>query len=203
MICTKIYRLECAVCKFKKKECWIYLVRGTKNTFDILEVIITKKPAEKIFDLAKDITLTTDASEHSISGILAWESHPMIYFSRRITNTEFNYSNIKKEALAIVWTTTRARQILIGKELFWERNHNPLEFIFNPGKELPKATTSRILKWTIRLMAFDFNIKCQKKCNSTRRCTMKIAILQGVKRKNRKIWRYSFTLVRDWCFVFR
>ena len=35
-------------------------------------------------------------------------------------NTEFNYSNIEKEVLVIVWTTTRARQFLIGKNLFWK-----------------------------------------------------------------------------------
>ena len=71
---------------------------------------MAKKPIVKIFDLKKDITLTTDASEHSIFGILSQEGHPMMYLSRRLTNTEFNYLNIEKETLAIVWTTTRVRQ---------------------------------------------------------------------------------------------
>ena len=38
-------------------------------------------------------------------------------------------------------------------------NHRPLEFIFNPRKELPKVTISRILRKAIRLMAFDFDIE--------------------------------------------
>ena len=76
---------------------------------------MAKKPVVKIFDPKKNITLTTDASEHSISGILSQEGHPIMCLSRRLTNTEFNYSNVEKEALAIVWTTTRARQFLIGK----------------------------------------------------------------------------------------
>ena len=79
---------------------------------------MAKKLVVKIFDPKKDITLTTDASEHSISGILSQEGHPIMYLSRRLTNTEFNYSNIEKEALAIVWTTTRTRQFLIGKKFF-------------------------------------------------------------------------------------
>ena len=41
-------------------------------------------------------------------------------------------------------------------------DHRPLEFIFNPRKELPKVTTSRILRWTIGLMAFDFDIEYVK-----------------------------------------
>ena len=71
-------------------------------------LLMAKKPVVKIFDPKKDITLTTDAREHSISGILLQKRHP-------IMNIEFNNSNIEKEALAIVWTTTRAQQFLIGK----------------------------------------------------------------------------------------
>ena len=80
---------------------------------------MAKKPVVKIVDPKKDITLSIDANEHSISGILSQERHSM-YLSKRLTNTEFDYSNIEKAALAIVWTTTRARQFLIGKKFFWE-----------------------------------------------------------------------------------
>ena len=85
-----------------------------------------------------------------------------MYFSRRLRNTEFNYLNIEKEALAIVWTTTRAQQFLIGKKIIFRSDHRPLEFIFNSRKELPKVTTSRILRWVKRLMAFDFDIEYVK-----------------------------------------
>ena len=54
---------------------------------------MAKKPEVNIFDPEKDITLTTVASEHSISGILSQEGHPIMYLSRRLTDTEFNYSN--------------------------------------------------------------------------------------------------------------
>ena len=123
---------------------------------------MVKKPVVKIFDPKKDITLTTDASEHSISGILLQEGHPVIYLSRRLTNTDYNDSNIEKGALAIVWTTARAWQFLIGKRFLLRSDPRPLEFIFNLRKELPKVTTSRILRWTIRLMAFDFDIEYVK-----------------------------------------
>ena len=59
--------------------------------------------------------LTTDVNKHSIPEILSQEGHLIMYLSRRQTNAEFSYSNIEKDALAIVWTTTRARQFLIGK----------------------------------------------------------------------------------------
>jgi hypothetical protein len=88
--------------------------------------------------------LTTDASEHSISGILSQDGHPIMYLSRRLSDTECNYSNIEKKALAIVWTINRAHQFLIGKKFLLRSDHRPLEFMFNPTKELPKVATTRI-----------------------------------------------------------
>ena len=48
------------------------------------------------------------------------------------------------------------------KKFLLRSDHRPLEFIFNPRKELLKVTTSRILRWAIRLMAFDFDIEYVK-----------------------------------------
>ena len=81
---------------------------------------MAKKAVVKVCNPKKDITLTTDATEQAISGILSQEGHPMMYLSRRLTNTEFNYSNIEKESRAIVWTTTRAQKFLLEKKTFWE-----------------------------------------------------------------------------------
>ena len=48
---------------------------NNKKAFDRLKVIMAKKPVVKIVDPKNGITLTTDASEHSISGILSQEGH--------------------------------------------------------------------------------------------------------------------------------
>ena len=107
-----------------------------------------------------------------------------MYLSRRLRKTEFNYSNTKKEALAILWTTTKARQFLKGKKILIS-DHRPLEFIFYPRKDSPKATTSRILRWAIRLMAFDFDIEYIKG-NSIPRVDP-LSRLRFYKEKNLKI----------------
>ena len=126
-----------------------------QNPFDRLNVIMVKKPNVKIFDPKKDITVTTDVSGHLSSK----EGRPIMYLSRRLRNTEFNFSNTKKEALAIVWTTTRLRKFLIGKKKNWEVI---IESIFNPRKKLPKVTTPRILRWAIWLIAFNSDIEYLK-----------------------------------------
>ena len=47
---------------------------------------------------------------------------------------------------------------MLGERFLLKSDHRPLEFMFNPRKELPKVTSCRILKWAIKLMAFDFDI---------------------------------------------
>ena len=110
-----------------------------KKSFDRLKVIMAKKLVVKMFDPTKDITLTTDASEHSISGKLSQEGNPIMYLSGKLKNTEFNYSIIEKETFAIVWTTSRA-WVFNWEKIILRSDHTPLEFIFNPRKELLKVT---------------------------------------------------------------
>ena len=81
-----------------------------------------------------------------------------MYMSRRLSPAERNYSNIEREALAIVWSTFRARHFLVGTKFTLRSDHRPLEFIFNPRRELPKVTSARLLRWAIQLMAFDYEV---------------------------------------------
>lgn len=46
----------------------------------------------KVFYLAKDITLTTDTSEHSVLGIRS-QGHPKMYLPRMLGKAELNYLN--------------------------------------------------------------------------------------------------------------
>ena len=81
-----------------------------------------------------------------------------MYRSRKLLSAECNYSNIEKEALATVWSMKRAQKFLLGKRFLLKSRHKPLEFFFNPRKELPRVTSSRVLRWAIKIMAFDFDI---------------------------------------------
>ena len=52
----------------------------------------------------------------------------------------------------------RAQNFLFGKKLILKSDHKPLEFLLNPRKELLGETSSKILRWTIKIVAFDFDI---------------------------------------------
>ena len=97
-----------------------------------------------------------------MSAILSQDDHPLMYLSKKLTSAEDNYSNIEKNALVIVWSTERARQSLLGRKSLLKPDHKTLQLIFNPQKVFPKVMLLHILKWAIKLMAFDFDIEYVK-----------------------------------------
>ena len=59
--------------------------------------------------------MTTDASEKAIGRVLSQEGHPVIYVPKKLSQAEQNYSNLEREALAIVFVVTRLKQFLLGR----------------------------------------------------------------------------------------
>ena len=109
-----------------------------------------------------------------------------ICFSERRICTQFNPSTVK----GIPWyLRPDAPVIYTGAFLIWQLGRvggqyvTPLEFIFNPRKELSKVTTSRIIRWAVRLMAFDFDIEYVKR-NSIAHvdALSRLRFLQGVQK---------------------
>ena len=145
--------------------------------------------------IQKGSLLTTDVSEHSISEILSQERHPIMYSSRRLTNAEFNYSNVEKNDFGH----------LIGKKFLLRSDHRPLEFIFHSRKELPKVTTSRIQRLAIRLLAFEFDIEYVKGNSIPHVAALsRLWFYKESKDKTEEEFEHTFiTLGRDLCFVFR
>ena len=133
-----------------------------QQAFDYLKKVLSTKPVIGIFDINKEVTLTTDASEKALSGILSQNDHPVFYMSRKLTASESKYSNIEREALAIVWCTNRARSFLLGRKFKLISDHLPLHFLFNPHSALPKVTSARIQRWALHMAAFDYEIEYMK-----------------------------------------
>ena len=76
-----------------------------------------------------------------------------------MSQAEQNYSKIEREALAIVFVVTRLKQFLLGRRCTLQTDHKPLKYLFAADEEIPKTATSRITRWAIALMVFDFELK--------------------------------------------
>ena len=89
--------------------------------------------------------------------MLTQNGRPVIFVSRVLTSAEKNYSNVEREALAVVWSILRLRLLLLGRRFNLVTDHKPLLAIYG-GATVPKVASSRLIRWSIALQSYDFVI---------------------------------------------
>ena len=146
--------------ELRKKGVTFHWSKQCDDSFETLKRVISKAPVVQPYSLQKEATLTTDASKFTLAAVLTQNGHPVIYISRHLSDAEKNYSNIEREALAIVWAVTRLKDFLLGRKFSINTDHKPLQFLFGENKEIPHATaSSRIIRWALTLMQYDYEIQ--------------------------------------------
>ena len=105
-------------------------------------------PPVQPYSLKKAATVTTDASEKANGGVPSQEGHPVIYVSRKLTPAEQNYSNIEREALAIVFVVTRLKQFPLRRRFTLQTDHKALKYLFAPDEEIIPKTDEEIIPKT-------------------------------------------------------
>lgn len=99
----------------------------------------------------EEFNLQTDASEHGIGGVL-YQKHGIIgYFSKKLNDTEMNYSIVEKEMFAIIKNLEHFNNIIAGYKvkiycdnrncLFKSKNNNP-----------------RMTRWKLLLNEYDYTL---------------------------------------------
>ena len=85
--------------------------------------------------------------------------HPICFAFRSLTPAEKKYSQLDKEALAIVFGFTRFHQYLYGRNFTLLTDHKPLVHLFNPTRSIPQMAASRIQRWNLTLSAYSYTIR--------------------------------------------
>ena len=117
------------------------------------------------FDQAKETELITDASPWELSAILSQKTPSqedrkiVVYVSRSLTDTEKQYSQTEKEALAIVWAIERLHLYLYGAHFTLYTYCKPIQLISHNAKSKPPA---HIERWNLRLQGYDFTMEHTK-----------------------------------------
>ena len=105
--------------------------------------------------------ICADASAYGLGAVLLQQQHddewkPVAFASRSMTETERRYSQIEKEALALVWACEKFADYVIEKPILLETDHKPLVPLL--GKTNLDCLPPRVLRFQIRLMRFDYSI---------------------------------------------
>ena len=91
--------------------------------------------------------------------VLSQKEHPVIYVSRKSSQAEQNYSNIEREAIAIVFEVTRLKQFLLELRFTLQTDLKHLKYLFAPDKEIPQTASIRITRRAVVMMGFGFQLK--------------------------------------------
>ncbi|CAD7089700.1 unnamed protein product [Hermetia illucens] len=130
---------------------WTFL---EQEAFDTLRRALYHPPILEIYDVKRQHEVHTDASSNGIAGVLLQESDnglkPVMYFSRKCSETEAKYHSHELEVLAIVDSLERFRMFLIGKRF---RVITDCAAITSTKNKTPLHP--HITRWWLRLQEFD------------------------------------------------
>lgn len=133
------------------------------TAFKTLKSILASEKVLIAFDPDLPLSVATDASPHGISAILSHTiddvERPIMCVSRSLTQAEKNYSQIDREALAIVFALDRFFMYVYGRKFTLITDNKALTHIFHQHAALPPMTAARLLRYAAYLANFNYEIK--------------------------------------------
>ena len=85
--------------------------------------------------------------------------HPVAYGSRSLSKSEQNYSQLEKEALAIIFGIKKFHKFLYGRPFTLVTDHKPLVTILGPRSPVPTLAAARLQRWALLLSGYQYKVE--------------------------------------------
>lgn len=126
------------------------------------------------YDPNLPLVLATDASPYGVGAVLSHQyadgtERPLQYASQTLTVTQQKYSQVDKEAYAIIFGIRKFYQYLYGRRFILVTDNKPVSQIFSETKGLPTLSAMRMQHYAAFLQSFDYSIRFRRSsehCNA-------------------------------------
>ena len=147
----------------KKGATWKWDERE-QAAFDKTEDTITADTVLAHFNTSLPVGMACDASEVGIGAVLFHRypdgsERPISNVSKTLTSTQRKYSQIQKEALAIVFALKKFHHFLYGRKFVLVTDHKPRLALFGPTKETPVLAANRLARWALMLNQYEYTVE--------------------------------------------
>ena len=135
-------------------------------TFQALKNMLFADTVRAHFDPSLPVGVSCDASEVGLGAVLFHRygnECPIANISKTLTDTQRRYSQIQKEALAIIiFTLKKFHQFLYGRHFILVTDYRPLIALFGPTKATPALAANRLARWVLMLSQYDYSIEYRR-----------------------------------------
>ena len=106
-------------------------------------------------------TLRTTVSEQFFPTLLTatWNAQLLTFLEPYISAAEKHYSQLEKEALAIVFAVKKFHRYLLGRHFLIESDYQPLQSLLGETHRIPPVASARIQRWALTLSAYNYSIR--------------------------------------------
>lgn len=144
--------------------------KWTKQCQDVFQSIEEKLGSPQVlshYDSSLPLTLAADASVYGVGAVISQHypdgtECPIAYASRTLPPSERNYSQLEKEALALIFVVKHFHQYLYGCHFTLITDHKPLTTILGPHHSIPTLAAARLQRWAIILSAYLYDIRFRR-----------------------------------------
>ena len=146
-----------------KGQKWVWTPECTQ-AFKTTKKLLTSSQVLVHYDTSLPVKLAADASQYGLGAVISHVlpdglEKPIAFASRTLSDSEQNYSQIDKEALALIFGVHKFHTYLYGRKFTLVTDHKPLMSILGPKKGVSSVAAARLQRWSLLLSAYNYDIE--------------------------------------------